>query len=315
MQKSLAAAGPPLAALLTLATAASFLGPWWWVPALIVHFRPHLVVASLALLALGAIARRPAVCALSAALVAINGVPVLPYIAGGANAATAGNLRMLELNMHGAGTNRQSFRQMVASQHPDLVMLTEMPGDLDRVAHEVPDLPPYRIGSMPTSPWAVGLFSRWPVTRWSVDRGADGTARVVSADICETAEWKGCLRLIALHAPRPFGDGARRQKEQLEIVASLAASARDHRVVVLGDLNLTPWAPEFSRLVAEGGLRDTGPYRGLLATWLSRMPFVGLLIDQVLVSPSIGILANRLGPDVGSDHLPVIVDLAVPPEP
>src|SRR5512135_3028382 len=108
MQKKLAAVGAPLAALVALATAASFLGPWWWVPALIVHFRPHLAAASLVLLALGAIARRPAVCALSLALLAINGVPVLPYIAGGANAATAGNLRMLELNMHGAGTNRQS---------------------------------------------------------------------------------------------------------------------------------------------------------------------------------------------------------------
>lgn len=267
------------------------------------------------LLVLGAIARRPALWGVSLALLAINGAPVLPYIAGGAKAATAANLRTLELNMHGAGTNRQDFRQMVASQHPDLVMLTEMPGNLERIAREVPDLPPYRISSLPTSPWAVGLFSRWPVTRWSVDRGADGTARVLSADICDTPEWKGCLRLVVLHAPRPFGDGARRQEDQLEIAATLAASAPDHRAIVLGDLNLTPWAPAFSRLVAEGDLRDTGPYRGLLATWLSRVPFVGLLIDQVLVSPSIGILANRLGPDVGSDHLPVIVDLAVPAEP
>jgi endonuclease/exonuclease/phosphatase (EEP) superfamily protein YafD len=315
MRKILAAVALPLALLLTLVTAASFLGAWWWVPALIVHFRPHLVAASLVLFALGAIARRPAICIVGLALLAVNGTPVLPYIAGGAHAATAGNLRILELNMHGAGTNREGFRQMVTAQHPDLVMLTEMPGNLERVAREVPDLPPYRIGSLPTSPWAVGLFSRWPVMRWSVDRGADGTARVVSADICDTPEWKGCLRLVALHAPRPFGDGARRQEDQLEIAATLAVSAPDHRAIVLGDLNLTPWAPAFSRLVAEGDLRDTGPYRGLLATWLSRVPFVGLLIDQVLVSPSIGILANRLGPDVGSDHLPVIVDLAVPAQP
>jgi endonuclease/exonuclease/phosphatase family metal-dependent hydrolase len=40
-----------------------------------------------------------------------------------------------------------------------------------------------------------------------------------------------------------------------------------------------------------------------------------LLIEHVLVSPSIAILANRLGPDVDSDHLPVIVDLAIPAEP
>ena len=82
-----------------------------------------------------------------------------------------------------------------------------------------------------------------------------------------------------------------------------------------GDLNLTPWAPEFSSLLARGNLRDTGPYRGLLATWFSRLPFVGLLIDHVLVSPDIGILANRVGADLGSDHLPVIADLTVATEP
>jgi endonuclease/exonuclease/phosphatase family metal-dependent hydrolase len=40
-----------------------------------------------------------------------------------------------------------------------------------------------------------------------------------------------------------------------------------------------------------------------------------LLIDHVLVSPSVGILANRVGADLGSDHLPVIADLVVPVEP
>ncbi len=256
------------------------------------------------LVVLSGIARRLGVWALCFAMLAINGAPLLPYLAGGAKAAATRNLRVLELNMHGAGTNRQSFRQIVTSQNPDLVMLTEMPADLERIAREVPDLPPYRVGTLPTSPWTVGLFSRWPVTRWSVDRGADGTAHVLSADICDTPAWKGCLRLVALHAPRPFGDGARRQKEQLESAATLAGSAPDHRAIVLGDLNLTPWAPAFSRLLEHGNLRDTGPYRGLLATWLSRLPFVGLLIDHVLASPRIGIIANRLGDDVGSDHLP-----------
>jgi len=273
---------------------------------------------SLVLLALGIVARRPLLAVLCLATLAVNGAPLLPYIEGGAVTQMAGtsNLRLLALNMHGAATNRQAFSQLIAAQHPDLVMLTEMPGDMDRIVRETPALPAYRVGEPPPSPWAVTLFSRWPVTRWSVDRGADGTARVLSADICDTPLWRGCLRVVALHAPRPFGNRARRQKEQLEIAADAAASAPDRRSVVAGDLNTTPWAPEFSALRARGNLVDSALFHGgLSATWLSRLPFVGLLIDHVLVSPEIGVLANKVGDDVGSDHLPVIVDLAVPPEP
>jgi endonuclease/exonuclease/phosphatase (EEP) superfamily protein YafD len=303
------------AGVLAAATGASLLGAWWWVPALIAHFRPHLATASLILLAVSALGRRRRLVALAIVLLIANGAPLLPYLGGGARAATAGNLRILALNMHGAGTERLAFNQMMASEHPDVVVLTELPINLDHIVREAPDLPAFHVGEPQRSPWVIAVFSRWPVARWSVDRGTDGSARVLTADICDTPAWRGCLRLVALHAPRPFGDGARRQREQLQVAATAAAAAPDHRAILAGDLNLTPWAPEFGHLIEAGDLRDTGPYRGLLATWLSRLPFVGLLIDHVLVSPSIGILANRLGPDVGSDHLPVIADLAVPTAP
>jgi endonuclease/exonuclease/phosphatase (EEP) superfamily protein YafD len=321
MTKNLAAVRPwnlaGLAGLLAVATGASYLGPWWWVPALIVHFRPHLASASLVLLALSVVGRRPLLAALCLALLAIHGAPLLPYLGSGASAHAAGtrNLRILELNMHGAGTDAEALGQTIAAEQPDLVVLTEMPRNLDRIAREIGALPPFRAGELPPSPWAVTLLSRWPIERWRVERGSDGTARVLFADICDTPAWRGCLRLVAIHAPRPFGDGARRQSEQLAIAADLASSAPDHRSILAGDFNLTPWAPEFAGLLAHGNLKDTGPYRGLLATWLSRLPFVGLLIDHVLVSPSVGILANRVGADLGSDHLPVIADLVVPVEP
>ena len=117
-------------------------------------------------------------------------------------------------------------------------------------------------------------------------------------------------------AGRAWPACARRQKEQFRLAAEAAASAPDRRSVLAGDFNLTPWAPDFSELLARGHLTDSALfYSGLSATWLSRLPFVGLLIDHVLVSPHIGVLSNRVGEDVGSDHLPLIVHLAIPADP
>jgi endonuclease/exonuclease/phosphatase (EEP) superfamily protein YafD len=45
---------------------------------------------------------------------------------------------------------------------------------------------------------------------------------------------------------------------------------------------------------------------------MSRQPIVGLAIDHVLASPEIGVRDYLVGPDLGSDHLPVVAGLVLP---
>ncbi len=89
-------------------------------------------------------------------------------------------------------------------------------------------------------------------------------------------------------------------------------------LIVAGDFNLTPWSPRFPAVLSASGLKlaDTGSiwphtwpapsgwfYGGLVVR--------GFPIDHILVSRHFALLAARRGPDIGSDHLPVIVDLAL----
>jgi endonuclease/exonuclease/phosphatase (EEP) superfamily protein YafD len=87
------------------------------------------------------------------------------------------------------------------------------------------------------------------------------------------------------------------------------------RVVVLGDLNLTPWSATFHRFVREAGLSDNPRERGLVATWLSRFPLFGLALDHVLAGHGVEIVQSRVGRDVGSDHFAVTAHLALSPDP
>jgi endonuclease/exonuclease/phosphatase (EEP) superfamily protein YafD len=307
---------PMLVALpLALATAASYFGGWWWGLALIAHFRPHLAALSLVTLAAGLLWRARLGTALSLALLAVNAAPLLPYLglaAGGSSAAPPANLRVLVYNMHREDTDRAAFRELIEREQPDLVVLSEISGGITELVEETA-LPAYRAGE-PSSGLLYGvlLFSRWPVPDWHVEHSADGIGSVLSATLCQSERWPGCLRVIALHAAPPFGDGVPIQEQQLETAARLAAEAHQRRAVLAGDLDLTPWSPAFAELLARSGLVDTGPRRGLTATWLSWLPFVGLMIDHVLVSPDIRVAGNRLGAQLGSEHFPVIVDLAIP---
>jgi endonuclease/exonuclease/phosphatase (EEP) superfamily protein YafD len=76
------------------------------------------------------------------------------------------------------------------------------------------------------------------------------------------------------------------------------------------DFNITPWSPVFADILEGSGLRDSSLGFGVAPTWLSRPLFFGLPIDHILVSPDIKVKNRHVGPDVGSDHFPVIADLA-----
>jgi endonuclease/exonuclease/phosphatase (EEP) superfamily protein YafD len=60
------------------------------------------------------------------------------------------------------------------------------------------------------------------------------------------------------------------------------------------------------------GLCDTRAGFGLQASFPAWSAVMRIPIDHVLASCSIGVRDRWIGPDIGSDHLPVLIDLVVP---
>lgn len=308
------------AAALAVTTGLSFLGRLFWLGEILSHFRPSLAFGSALLTVLALATRQRLAVALAAAAAIVNALPLLPYVTPpGASiaAATATPLKLMIFNLHGHHADRLGLQQLVARERPDIIVLTELPGE----RHERLDLfngafleIPYIVLDDLGSPHDVVVYSRWPLRATVTDRGISRSLPVVSVDLCEppdSAATPRCLRLVALHSARPLDGGAPARDAQLERAGVLAAAAPSGRAIVAGDLNLTPWSPVFADLLARGGLRDSGIGRGLVATWLTRFILLGLPIDHVLVSDAFDVRDRRIGPDLGSDHLPVIVELGL----
>jgi endonuclease/exonuclease/phosphatase (EEP) superfamily protein YafD len=82
-------------------------------------------------------------------------------------------------------------------------------------------------------------------------------------------------------------------------------------VLLLGDLNASPWSYPFRRLLEGSGLRDGSLGRGFQPTWPTGLWPLLIPLDHSLHSAGIGIQDRIVGPAVGSDHYPVIVDFTV----
>jgi endonuclease/exonuclease/phosphatase (EEP) superfamily protein YafD len=117
---------------------------------------------------------------------------------------------------------------------------------------------------------------------------------------------------LAIHPLSPYdASRAALNQEQLGFAAEWAG-ANEGPTVVVGDFNASPWSYGFRRLVTESGLLDSQRGFGLELSYpATTIPLFQVSIDHLLHSDDLAVVDRRLGPRLGSDHFPLIVDLAL----
>ncbi len=114
------------------------------------------------------------------------------------------------------------------------------------------------------------------------------------------------LYLIAQHtfSPMPISRTPHRDNQLLES-SRFAIDHADAPVVLVGDLNVTPWAPVFGELL-RAGFRDSRLGTGNCPSWPSSAGPLGIPIDHVLCRGDCHISDRKVLPTApGSDHRPI----------
>ena len=119
------------------------------------------------------------------------------------------------------------------------------------------------------------------------------------------------IHLLGTHTLPPVDiEYVTHRNHQAAALADYVAAQKSH-VALLGDLNMTSWSPVFQDLIGQSGLRDTRRGFGVQPTWPPQIPYLLIPIDHALVSPNIEVLDRRTGPNLGSDHRAVILDISL----
>lgn len=126
------------------------------------------------------------------------------------------------------------------------------------------------------------------------------------------------LRIISAHLSWPWPFGQNLQLDELERDPSLAEfSTTKNPTIIAGDFNSVPWSNTVSRMEK---LTATRHVSGIGPTWLSYKfpeflrPYLGLPIDQILLSKQLDLVSVKRLPSIGSDHLPVMVEFQFNPD-
>jgi endonuclease/exonuclease/phosphatase (EEP) superfamily protein YafD len=122
------------------------------------------------------------------------------------------------------------------------------------------------------------------------------------------------LTLYGIHIlPPKTPKMAIKRNSQLEIIGESISNDPSKTKIVLGDFNVTPYSYYFSQLKKTIRLKNTMAGFGLQNSWpsLSPLDIFRIPIDHVFVSKNIQVVDRRIGPNLGSDHFPVIVKLSL----
>lgn len=294
---------------LAAVTLAGFAGRWHWLLDLTSHFRWYLLLATLVWFAITA--RRRSWLATACLVIAIvaNAWAILPYwLPATGTVATGDQLTIISLNLHIENTDKERTLAYLRLRDADVVVLLELDHAWADAIAELATLYRYQVVEPWHDPFGIAVLSKLPLTEPRVEELAGGSPTILTGLPLGKA---GCL-LVAAHPLSPTSaDWSARRNAQLAAMGALAAS--DPRpVIVVGDFNTTPWGFGFRQLVAPRGLRDSALGRGVQSTWPAQHWAPRIPIDHVVVSREISVVSRFVGPDVGSDHLPIEATLVVP---
>jgi endonuclease/exonuclease/phosphatase (EEP) superfamily protein YafD len=292
-----------------VATAASFLGRFIWFLELSTHFRWQYCLFLLALAVVFTLAgkRRQA---LAAGLFGLVNLALIVPLYGPAvpPSPSVPIYRALMLNVLHKNNDYESVKTLIGTANPDLFVLVEVTELWEAALQSVEVAYPFVSQPLFDGYKEIVLYSRFPFTVVETPAAPYPNRSPVVAMVNVAGQR---LTVIGAHPQSPERrSGAALRNQQMALMAHVAAG-QPGPVLLLGDLNITPWSPFFHDFLAASGLRNGRQGFGIQPSWPVQRSLLSIPIDHALASPEITIHNFETGPYVGSDHYPIIVDFSI----
>ncbi|WP_255991458.1 endonuclease/exonuclease/phosphatase family protein [Chitinolyticbacter albus] len=211
-------------------------------------------------------------------------------------------LRIVAFNVYYRNGALAPAAHWLRRENADLLFLTEVTEDIAGSLAGVLVTYPQSCRQLANSPFGLLLASRRPLRA------------------CEVVEVEGEYRaypyvravlddgrvIYGIHPPPPLDGALARARDAMFSALAQAVRAERAPVIVLGDMNSTPFSPRYADFLVAADLREAGsgvwPTWGPAGWWL-------LPLDRVLLRGAIRSRAVTLGPALGSDHRPLRITL------
>ena len=202
-------------------------------------------------------------------------------------------------------------RDAVIDADPDILFLMETDEAWEEALEPLLDRYETVLREVKGDYYGMILATRLPVERAEIVYLTKDETPTVFAELKDDAG--RTFRFVGLH-PKPPVPGEDTEERDAEMLYSaLFARKSGVPVVVSGDFNDAAWSHTSRRFKRVGGFLDPRVGRGMIPSFDANSYWMRAPIDQFYATEDVAVLDFALGPNVGSDHFPVIVKVAFDP--
>jgi endonuclease/exonuclease/phosphatase (EEP) superfamily protein YafD len=214
------------------------------------------------------------------------------------------SLSVMSANTFKYQQDARDFLAYLASSPADFVAVIELNQAFEEQLSDL-TLYPFKSFSAAEDGSGIGLLSKYPFDTVQAGNFPGG---LPYRDVQLYKEGQH-FQIIVVHPVPPISQEMYHLRNQsLEMIPEMMND--DIPSVVMGDFNLTPWSFYYRKLLDDAQLKSIRSLSyGLQNTWSSKGLWIP--IDHILVDHQLIAQRHQVGPDIGSDHLPVFAQLIV----
>jgi endonuclease/exonuclease/phosphatase (EEP) superfamily protein YafD len=228
--------------------------------------------------------------------------PVLDQITDGPE------LRILTSNLFATNTDYESHVQFITSVDPDIIVFQEYTYAWQTALSDALEAYVYKIEVPAHHAFGNALYSKYPLSDIQTPallnvsrKSVEGTVTVSGAS----------LRIFGTHTLPPMSaEMYEARNSHLQKLAKDAGNY-DAPMVVMGDLNISPWSNHFRDFVENGKLYDARRGQGILPTWPTHIPLLQIPIDHILHNDGVRVLSINTSSNHSSDHKGIWADIRI----
>ena len=250
---------------------------------------------------------------------AILSAQIFPWLMSANNLFTAiqeSDLRVLVINVNTHNKNYGKVIDLVQTKQPDIAIFMEVNQEWQTHLDTLIEILPYSSGHCNSCNLGILLYTNEKLNSSQIEFfGADHNSSIVA----ELTIADQPLTIVGTHPLPPLKPTFFQSRNQQINSISQYLAQINHRIILAGDFNMSMWSPYSRQLITTTGLHDTRKGFGIFPSWptmgtYSYLPhwltFLGRIpIDRCLISRGLQTINLHTGQEIGSDHLPLIVDL------
>lgn len=266
-----------------------WLGGYFWFFDLFSHFQVQYFLALLFACAFIIIEKSYILSIAIGIFLLANFAQIMPfYLSEKASLALpGGSLRILFANVNTDNNRYDMVQKLIHDEDPDIVALEEISNEWLKNLGDVKKSYPYQLACPQDDNFGIALFSRIPLTNQQILFWGDYRLPYIEASMMFEGKK---YDLIVIHTLPPVGrNGWNMRNAQIEDFVPIVRD-RGAPVILLGDLNITAWSPNFKKFLKSSGMRNSMKGFGIQPTWPATVPPLLIPLDQCLVSKDIAVL-------------------------